>query len=213
MSAHMLLGCQIAQGRDDEAREVLRDHVRHLDAAGGRASIYRTVFGGSTTGSVLIYVEAENPAVRAVILDKLQEPTNVASNPYVKATATTDPPLLNPTQSLVRSVDPDLPMLPLTRLRMVRVVSAPFDRRAEMFQVLNDSREHMASVGATGAGYLIETAGPSSDLFAFFVSADDMVSLEAIEVRATVPVGPFATALREGWVTPVSRRVDLRYEA
>ena len=212
MSAHTILVCNITPGRETEARSVLRDYSAFLEGHGAQETIYRNLFAGEQSGRLLVYAAAESTAARAAFLDKVL--ADGSNNPYQKAIASSDPPISGWGRTMVRTLDPGIPMLPQSRLRIVRVMSAPFGRRAEVQDAFAGARRRLEGLGVTAAGYLIETGVASNDPFAWSLAVDSMAAWEDFERRnaALTPAGPLATALTGGLLTPVGRRVDIRFD-
>ena len=94
-------------------------------------------------------------------------------------------------------------------------MSAPFGRRAEVRETFRRTREFAAERGVEGGGYLIDVAGTGSDTYAFVWAHDSMASIDAFEqsnADSPPPAGGLAAALASGLLTPVSRRIDHRYD-
>jgi hypothetical protein len=150
---------------------------------------------------------------RAVFIDKAR--ADAANNPFTKATATSSPIFSQPVRLLVRSVEPDLPMLPQSPLRMVRVLSATPENRAAAVAALGISRVMNAEWGYTAAGYLIEIAGPTSDLYAYSVAMDSFVDVEnyAQKVASMTPrPGALSDLTAKGTIVLGARRIDTRMD-
>jgi hypothetical protein len=211
MSAHTVLACQITPGREDEARGVLRDYVRYLEGFGGEVSVYRTLYGGELSGRIIVYLRAEDSATRAAIIDKIL--ADGANNPYQKAIESTSPALSGQARSLYRSIDPDLPTLTDSPLLQIRAMNAAAGKRAEAEEALRGGRRHIEASGRRAGGFILETAGTASDRYAFAACADSMAALDDGERQVReAPPGPVATALANGTLISVSRRIDRRWD-
>lgn len=213
MSAHTILVCHITPGREDEARNVLRDYASYLEGHGAQVTIYRNLYAGEQSGRLLVYAAAPTTAGRAAFIDRVLG--DAPNNPYSKAIASSSPAVSGQSRTMVRSLDPDVPMLPQSRLRLARVMSAPFGRRREVAETFERTRQYAAERGVDAAGYLLDVAGTASDNYAFVWAHDSMASVDAFEQNiadSAPPPGGLADALSSGLLTPVSRRIDWRYE-
>lgn len=117
MSASAMLACLITQGREEEARGVLRDYASHLESFGGEVTAYRVIYGGELQGRVLVSWNARTTKERAEMLEKARS-QGTADNPYIKAMNSIDPCLATYSRIMYRSIEPDVPPLPQAALRV-----------------------------------------------------------------------------------------------
>jgi len=208
MSVHTLLVSNVVSGQEEVARGVLREYSAYLEGLGAQAMVYRTLYSADNVGRALTYLVAEDADKLASILDSVI--ADGANNPYIKATAAANPPMVTVSRITERSVEADVPPMPRSQLRAVRVYQAPPGRRVEAEQAFHEARLRHESLGTRAAAFLIDIGGASSGLYAYSIAHDSMSALSDFTRRnGQVPSPPpLLSALDRGAIVQVSARVD-----
>ncbi len=213
MSAHTTMACNYVPGREAEARALLRDYAAWLEGHGAQVTVYRAMLGGEATGRILLFAAAPDTTARAAFLDSAVG--DRTSSPLVKPMEAASPPLTNVVRIMVRSTEPDLPILPASWLRRVGVYTAAIGDRAQAEQALRTSRLRFEELGVTSAGYVIEVGGESTDRYLFIAALDSFAAMDELDRKnAAMPPTPgslFSMAA-SGMITPGARRVDVRLD-
>lgn len=213
MSAHTTTACNYVPGREAEGRAALRDYSAWLEGHGAQVTVYRAFQGGETTGRILLFAQAADTAGRAAFLDKSL--ADRANSPLAKATEAASPPLANVSRIMVRSTEPELPVLPASPLRMVRILTAPNAHRAQVEQALRSSRLRFEELGVPSAGLFVEIGGATTDNYIFSVALDSFAQMDEVDRgNAAMPPTPagLASMAASGVIALGARRVDVRLD-
>ena len=116
MVANIVIGCDVASGRDSEARGVLRDFATYLEGFGAQVRLYRALYVGELSGRVNILRRGGHRVAHRMIDGLI---TDGANNPLEKAW-TQRLRHSRRRRVLSPSIEPDLPMLPLSPVRGFR---------------------------------------------------------------------------------------------
>jgi len=212
MVANIVIGFNMAPDREGEARGVLRDFAAYLEGFGAQVTVYRALYVGELTGRVSVFAVTRDTASRAAIIDKLI--ADGANSPLRAGTNSADPPLAIVSRVLSRSIEPDLPMLPQSRVRVTRAFVAAPGRRAEAEQALNDARARHETLGVRAGGFVIEEGGPFTGRYIYLGAHDSFAAYDDF-ARKNVALGspgPLVAAMDGGAMTLVGGGINVRLD-
>lgn len=212
MVANILMGFKTLPGREGEGLGVLGDFAAYFEGFGAQATAYRALYAGELTNRINFLAVTQDTAARAVLIDKLI--ADGANSPLVKGMNSTTPPLAITGRVLSRSIEPDLPMLPQSPVRVFRGFVAAPGRRGEVEQALRDARVRHEGLGVRAGGFVVEEGGPVTGHYTYLGAHDSLAAYEEFGRKnaALSAPPPLVAAMDGGAMTLSGGRVDIRID-
>ena len=212
MVANIVIGFKTLPGREGEGLGILRDFAAYLEGFGAQATAYRALYAGDLTDRINVLAVTQDTAERAVLVDKLI--ADGANSPLAKAVWSPSPPLAIASRVLSRSIEPDLPMLPQSPVRVFRGFVAAPGRRGEVEQALRDARVRHEGLGVRAGGFVVEEGGPVTGHYLYIGAHDSLAAYEEFgrkNAALSAPM-PLVAAMDGGAMALTVGRIDVRLD-